>query len=67
MCACHMVPCFGYGKMLYSATYFLCMSCKWGHIGLLISCKWFGIVIIVRVYPYIMAVIFSNFNENWSC
>jgi hypothetical protein len=46
--------------------YFLCVSCKWGHVGLLISCKWFGIVIIVCMYPYKVAVIFSNFNQHWN-
>jgi len=62
-----MMPCFSYGKMLYSATYFLYVSHKWGRIGILISCKWFGIVIIVCMYPYKMAVIFFNFNQNWNC
>lgn len=67
MYACHMVPCFSYGKMLYFTMYFLYVSRQWGHTGLLISCKWFGIVIIVCMYPYKVAVIFSNFNQNWNC
>jgi len=67
MCACHMVPCFSYGKMLYCTMYFLYVPYKWGHIGLLISCKWYGIVIIVCMYPCEVAVIFSNFNQNWNC
>lgn len=67
MCACHMVPCFSYGKMLYSIMYLLYVSHNWGHIGLLVSCKWLGIVIMLGMYPYNVAVIFSNFNKNWNC